>query len=67
MKDVAWQLNVKRTRIVHQVPNVFNRIVNQNVEKFVRKYPVDQMPNVFPSSMLHSVNVCQAMVERLLI
>lgn len=51
-------------RIAHQVLNVFNRIVNRNVEKFVRRYLVDQMPNVFQLSMLHSVNAYQAMVER---
>lgn len=32
--------------IVHQVPNVFNQIVNQNVEMFVKLSVADRILNV---------------------
>lgn len=44
MKVVAWHSNVKATPIVHQVPNVFNQIVNQNAEMCAKMSAVVPTP-----------------------
>lgn len=48
-----------------QVPSVFNRIVNQNAEMFVKMLAAARTRNVYRSIMLLSVNAYQAMVVKL--
>lgn len=67
MKDVAWHLNVKAMLIVQQVPNVFNRIVNQNVEMFVKMSTADQILIASLRIISAFVNVYLAMVVKRLI
>lgn len=67
MKVVAWHSNVKAMPIVHQVPNVFNQIVNQNVEMFVKMSVAAQIPIVRQLIMLVFVNVSLDMVVKRLI
>lgn len=64
MKVVAWHSNVKVMPIVQQVPNVFNQIVNQNVEMFVKMSAVDRIPIVRQLIMLVFVNVYLDMVVK---
>lgn len=64
MRAVAWHSNVRVMLIVHQVPNVFNRIVNQNVETCVKSLVADQIPNVRQLIMLVFVNACLDLVVK---